>query len=167
MISTKGRYALRVMIDIGRHQNAAPVSVKDISSRQDISVKYLEQVVSILSKAGLIRSFRGNAGGYKLNVDPEKCTAGDILRVCEGSLSPVACLQDEKSYCERSAYCETLLARLLRCYQQICRQRHYSGFNRQGSRRKRLLLHLIKINSKQPIYGIADSTLPVAQKYLL
>ena len=61
MISTKGRYALRVMIDIGRHQNAAPVSVKDISSRQDISVKYLEQVVSILSKAGLIRSFRGNA----------------------------------------------------------------------------------------------------------
>ena len=95
MISTKGRYALRVMIDIGRHQNAAPVSVKDISSRQDISVKYLEQVVSILSKAGLIRSFRGNAGGYKLNVDPEKCTAGDILRVCEGSLSPVA-------------YCETL-----------------------------------------------------------
>ena len=76
MISTKGRYALRVMIDIGRHQNAAPVSVKDISSRQDISVKYLEQVVSILSKAGLIRSFRGNAGGYKLNVDPEKCTAG-------------------------------------------------------------------------------------------
>ena len=65
MISTKGRYALRVMIDIGRHQNAAPVSVKDISSRQDISVKYLEQVVSILSKAGLIRSFRGNAGGYK------------------------------------------------------------------------------------------------------
>ena len=63
MISTKGRYALRVMIDIGRHQNAAPVSVKDISSRQDISVKYLEQVVSILSKAGLIRSFRGNAGG--------------------------------------------------------------------------------------------------------
>lgn len=71
MISTKGRYALRVMIDIGRHQNAAPVSVKDISSRQDISVKYLEQVVSILSKAGLIRSFRGNAGGYKLNVDPE------------------------------------------------------------------------------------------------
>lgn len=108
MISTKGRYALRVMIDIGRHQNAAPVSVKDISSRQDISVKYLEQVVSILSKAGLIRSFRGNAGGYKLNVDPEKCTAGDILRVCEGSLSPVVCLQDEKSYCERSSYCETL-----------------------------------------------------------
>lgn len=97
MISTKGRYALRVMIDIGRHQNAAPVSVKDISSRQDISVKYLEQVVSILSKAGLIRSFRGNAGGYKLNVDPEKCTAGDILRVCEGSLSPVVCLQDEKA----------------------------------------------------------------------
>ncbi|HAQ28603.1 MAG TPA: Rrf2 family transcriptional regulator [Ruminococcaceae bacterium] len=108
MISTKGRYALRVMIDIGRHQSAAPVSVKDISSRQDISVKYLEQVVSILSKAGLIRSFRGNAGGYKLNVDPEKCTAGDILRVCEGSLSPVACLQDEKNYCERSSYCETL-----------------------------------------------------------
>ena len=104
MISTKGRYALRVMIDIGRHQNAAPVSVKDISSRQDISVKYLEQVVSILSKAGLIRSFRGNAGGYKLNVDPEKCTAGDILRVCEGSLSPVACLQDENNYFWRGFY---------------------------------------------------------------
>lgn len=65
-------------------------------------------MVSILSKAGLIRSFRGNAGGYKLNVDPEKCTAGDILRVCEGSLSPVACLQNENNYCERSSYCETL-----------------------------------------------------------
>ena len=84
MISTKGRYALRVMIDIGRHQNAAPVSVKDISSRQDISVKYLEQVVSILSKAGLIRSFRGNAGGYKLNVDPENAlreTFSEFVRV--------------------------------------------------------------------------------------
>ena len=114
MISTK--WALRfARYDRYRSPpNAAPVSVKDISSRQDISVKYLEQVVSILSKAGLIRSFRGNAGGYKLNVDPENCTAGDILRVCEGSLSPVACLQNENNYCERSSYCETLdfLARL-------------------------------------------------------
>ncbi len=132
-------------------------------------MKYLEQVVSILSKAGLIRSFRGNAGGYKLNVDPEKCTAGDILRVCEGSLSPVACLQDENNYCERSSYCETL--DFWRGFYDVINKYADSvtiqdlidkAVGANGS-----YLHLIKINSKQPIYGIADSTLPVAQKYLL
>lgn len=108
MISTKGRYALRVMIDIGRHSSGVPVPLKDISKRQGISVKYLEQVAAILSKAGYIRSVRGNAGGYMLCVNPDKCTVGEVLRVCEGSLAPVACLRDKQNTCERSAYCETL-----------------------------------------------------------
>ncbi len=108
MISTKGRYALRMMIEIGRHSNGAPVSLKDISKRQGISVKYLEQVASILSKSGYIRSVRGNAGGYMLCVNPNNCTVGEVLRACEGSLAPVSCLKESHNTCERSAYCETL-----------------------------------------------------------
>ena len=108
MISTKGRYALRVMIDIGRYSNGAPVPLKDISRRQGISVKYLEQVASILSKAGYIRSIRGNTGGYMLCVRPDHCTVGEVLRVCEGSLAPVACLKEKENTCDRSEYCETL-----------------------------------------------------------
>ena len=108
MISTKGRYALRVMIDIAVYSNGNYISLKDVSARQEISVKYLEQVISLLNKAGFLHSLRGNNGGYKLAKDPSAYTAGDILRAAEGSLAPIACLQDEQNHCDRRDQCTTL-----------------------------------------------------------
>ncbi len=108
MISTKGRYALRVMIDIAVYSNGNYISLKDISARQEISVKYLEQVISLLNKAGFLHSLRGNNGGYKLAKEPSSYTAGEILRAAEGSLAPIACLQDEQNRCSRRDQCTTL-----------------------------------------------------------
>ena len=108
MISTKGRYALRVMIDIAVYSNGNYISLKDISARQEISVKYLEQVISLLNKAGFLHSLRGNNGGYKLAKEPSSYTAGDILRAAEGSLAPIASLQDEQNRCSRRDQCTTL-----------------------------------------------------------
>lgn len=108
MISTRGRYALRVMIDIAVYANGSYVSLKEISERQEISVKYLEQVVALLNKAGFLQSLRGNNGGYKLTRHPSEYTAGDILRAAEGSLAPIACLKNETNDCERREKCTTL-----------------------------------------------------------
>ena len=94
-ISTKGRYAIRLMLDIASHSDGGNVSLKDVSKRQNISLKYLEQIVNILSKAGLLRSQRGAQGGYKIMRKPEEYTMGDILRVTEGEISPLSCLEDE------------------------------------------------------------------------
>ena len=88
-ISTKGRYALRLMLDIAAHDSGEPVRIKDIASRQEISAKYLEQIVAILSKAGYVKSIRGPQGGYRLTRKPEEYSLGDILRLTEGSLAPV------------------------------------------------------------------------------
>lgn len=90
-ISTKGRYALRLMLDLANNHQYGYTPVKEISLRQDISDKYLEQIISRLSKAGLVVSARGAQGGYKLAKEPEACTVGEILRVLEGDLAPVAC----------------------------------------------------------------------------
>ena len=108
MISTKGRYALRVMIDLALCSGEGYISLKDISARQGISLKYLEQVIALLNRAGFLHSLRGSAGGYKLARSPHEYTAGDILRAAEGSLAPVACLQNEAKQCERAACCSTL-----------------------------------------------------------
>lgn len=108
MISTKGRYALRVMIDLAMHSGGEYITLKDISARQDISVKYLERVISLLHRAGFLHSLRGNNGGYKLAKKPEEFTAGDILRAAEGSLAPIACLQGEENPCPRKDKCTTL-----------------------------------------------------------
>lgn len=97
MISTKGRYALRVMIDIAIHSDEKYISLKDISARQEISVKYLEQVIALLNKAGFLQSMRGNNGGYRLTKKPSEYTAGDILRAAEGTLAPIACLRNESN----------------------------------------------------------------------
>lgn len=107
-ISTKGRYALRMMIDIAEQNTSERVPIKDISERQDISVKYLEQIVTNLTRAGLLRGVRGSGGGYSLAKSPEQYTAGEILRTIEGKLAPVACLEDEVNQCERSSFCKTL-----------------------------------------------------------
>ena len=107
-ISTKGRYALRLMLDLALHDNDAPVRIKDIAARQDISDKYLEQIISSVNKAGYVKSIRGPQGGYKLAKDPSGYTVGMILRLTEGSLAPVACLDDEVNQCDRQETCATL-----------------------------------------------------------
>ena len=107
-ISTKGRYALRLMLDLALHDSDAPIRIKDIAARQDISDKYLEQIISSLNKAGYVKSIRGPQGGYKLTKDPSFYTVGMILRLTEGSLAPVACLEDEENTCTRQDDCATL-----------------------------------------------------------
>ena len=108
-ISTKGRYALRLMLDIAAHDSGEPVRIKEIASRQEISAKYLEQIVAILSKAGYVKSIRGPQGGYRLTRKPEEYSLGDILRLTEGSLAPVECLEGESNQCPRAGDCITLL----------------------------------------------------------
>lgn len=107
-ISTKGRYALRMMLDIAQHDTGEPVRIKDISARQDISLKYLEQIVSVLVRANYLRSIRGPQGGYRLTKRPEEYVVGDILRLTEGSLSPVECLSTDRNDCPRADICVTL-----------------------------------------------------------
>lgn len=107
-ISTKGRYALRMMLDLAIHNTGEPVRIKDIAKRQEISDKYLEQIISVLNKAGFVRSMRGPQGGYRLAKAPEEYTVGMILRLTEGSLAPVGCVEDEMIECERQQECATL-----------------------------------------------------------
>ena len=108
MISTKGRYALRMLIDLALHQSDGFVALKDIAERQDISKKYLEQIVPLLNKSNLLKTNRGYQGGYMLSKPPEQYTVGEILRITEGNLCPVACLQYEVNDCPRAGECLTL-----------------------------------------------------------
>ncbi len=107
-ISSRGRYALRFMIDLTQHAHGEAVTLKEVSQRQDISVKYLEQIVTLLNRGGLIRSVRGNQGGYLLTRDPKNYTIGDILRVVEGDLFPVTCMESFPNQCSRYAICKTI-----------------------------------------------------------
>lgn len=107
-ISTKGRYALRMLADIVLHQHEGYVSLKDIAERQGISKKYLEQIVPLLNKSSILKTNRGNRGGYMINGKPENHTVGEVLRATEGSLAPVACLEYEPNDCERINECATI-----------------------------------------------------------
>ena len=107
-ISTKGRYALRLMLDLAVYDTGEPVSLKDVAVRQNISEKYLEQIISILHRAGYVRSVRGAGGGYLLTKDPAEYTVGDILRLTEGDLTPVGCVGNNPEPCEREAMCVTV-----------------------------------------------------------
>ena len=107
-ISTKGRYALRMLLDLAEHDRDGFIALRDIAARQEISKKYLEQIVPILNKAGLLQTNRGFQGGYRLARAPESYTVGEILRATEGSLEPVACLDDCPNRCSRAAGCATL-----------------------------------------------------------
>lgn len=107
-ISTKGRYAVRVMLDLALNNNGECIKVKEIAARQGISEKYLEQIIAVLNKAGYVKSVRGAQGGYRIAKDPADYTVGMILRLTEGSLAPVACLEDGADICERCDTCETL-----------------------------------------------------------
>ena len=108
LISTKGRYALRVMIDLAEHQSEGFVPLKVIAERQEISEKYLESIVSTLVKAGLLDGMRGKNGGYRLNRPLEGYSVGEVLRLTEGSLAPVSCLETEVNSCPRAGDCHTL-----------------------------------------------------------
>jgi len=107
-ISTKGRYALRLMLDLANQTDGDYTSLRDVSKRQAVSMKYLEQIVAQLCRAGYLRSLRGPQGGYRLARKVEDYTVGDILRVTEGDLSPISCLQDESNNCPNASACPTL-----------------------------------------------------------
>ena len=107
-ISTKGRYAMQLMLDLARYNTGEPISLKDISKRQGISEKYLEQIISLLNKGGFVRSVRGAQGGYLLNRDPKDYKVGEILRITEGDLAPVACLDQNSMECEKRTGCATV-----------------------------------------------------------
>ena len=107
-ISTKGRYALRMMVDIAEHQKDGYVTLKDVAQRQDISKKYLEQIALHISQAGMLRAVRGYQGGYMLSRAASEYNVYEILEVVEGSMVPVACLEQQPCACERSDSCKTL-----------------------------------------------------------
>ena len=108
MISTKGRYALRIMIDLAQHDSDIPVSVREIADRQDISGKYMEQIIGVLTRAGLLRSVRGAQGGYHLTRPAKEITVGMILRATEGDLAPAECVKNDVP-CGRTNECSTRL----------------------------------------------------------
>lgn len=107
-ISTKGRYGLRVMLDLATYSVDKHIPLREISQRQNITIKYLEQIMTPLLKAGYVTSFRGNNGGYQLACAPEEVSVGEIIRTMEGSLAPVACLESEENSCPNRDVCQTL-----------------------------------------------------------
>lgn len=107
MISTRGRYALRVLADIAEHTDKKYVPMKEVAQRQGISLKYLERILPVLTQHGYIEGVQGKGGGYRLIKEPKDCKLGDILRLTEGDLAPVACLGKEAAPCQRAAQCRT------------------------------------------------------------
>lgn len=108
MVSTKGRYALRVLVDLAEHCPGVFIPMKDVAQRQEISLKYIERIMPVLTKNGLVEGQHGKGGGYRLVKQPEEYRVGDILRLTEGDLAPVACLECGAKVCERAAECRTL-----------------------------------------------------------
>ena len=108
MISTKGRYSIRILLDLAQHHNGRFIPMKDVAARQDISLKYIERLTPALKAAGLIESVHGIGGGYRLTRLPEDYTLWEILSLAEGDLAPVACLQEGAAPCKMAAECKTL-----------------------------------------------------------
>ncbi len=108
MISTKGRYSIRILLDLAEHRGVGYTPIKDVAARQSISLKYVEKLMPALKNAGLLDSSHGIGGGYRLNRDPEQYDLWEILRVTEGELAPVSCLQADASPCQRAGECRTL-----------------------------------------------------------
>lgn len=107
LISTKGRYALRVMLDMAENSRGEFIPLKDITERQDISKKYLESIMVILSRAGFVEAMHGKGGGYRLSREPKEYKVGEILRLTEGTLAPVMCLEEDAKTCARADVCKT------------------------------------------------------------
>lgn len=108
MISTRGRYALRVLIDLAEHYDGSYIPMKEVASRQKISLKYIERIMPVLTKNSLVDGLHGKGGGYRLNRNPDEYKIGDILRLTEGSLAPVSCLKAEAKPCNHMAQCKTV-----------------------------------------------------------
>ena len=108
LVSTRGRYALRIMLELGRHEGEGCVPLPVIAENQQISEKYLESIVSLLAKAKLVEGQRGKGGGYRLTRPLSECSVGEILRLTEGSLAPVSCLDGDTNACPRAGQCSTL-----------------------------------------------------------
>ena len=108
MISTKGRYSIRILLDLAIHRNGEYIPMKDVAERQGISLKYIERILPVLKENGLIDSVHGKGGGYKLTREPDQYTLWEILRLTEGDLAPVACLKDGARSCDKAAECRTL-----------------------------------------------------------
>ena len=108
MISTKGRYSIRILLDLAEHRNGGYIPIKEVAARQEISLKYVEKLMPALKNAGLIDSTHGIGGGYRLTREPDEYTLWEILRLAEGDLAPVACLQENAAACSRAAECRTL-----------------------------------------------------------
>ena len=108
MISTRGRYSIRSLLDLAEHRNGTYIPMKEVAARQDISLKYIEKMMPIMKSAGLIDSAHGIGGGYQLTRDPEEYTLWEILTLAEGDLAPVSCLQERAPACSRAAECRTL-----------------------------------------------------------
>ena len=108
MISTRGRYAIRVLLDLAEHRGEAFTPMKEVARRQEISLKYLEKIMPLLSKANMVEGQHGKGGGYRLTMEPENYRIGDILRLTEVDLAPVACLSAPSNTCPRAPYCRTL-----------------------------------------------------------
>ena len=108
MISTRGRYAIRVLLDLAEHRGEAVTPMKEVARRQEISLKYLEKIMPLLSKANMVEGQHGKGGGYRLTMEPESYRIGDILRLTEVDLAPVACLSAPSNTCPSAPYCRTL-----------------------------------------------------------
>lgn len=108
MISTRGRYALRVLLDLAENCSDSYIPMKDVAARQELSLKYIEKIMPVLSKNKLVEGVHGKGGGYRLTRQPEDYKVGDILRLTEGDLAPVACLESGAKPCERAGECRTL-----------------------------------------------------------
>ena len=107
LVSTKGRYALRVVIDLAEHYDGSFIPIKDVAKRQEISLKYLERIMPVLSRNNVVDTAQGKGGGYRLHSDPDSFTVGQILRLAEGDLAPVACLKANAAPCSRMSVCRT------------------------------------------------------------
>ena len=107
LVSTRGRYAIRVMIDLAEHMNGKYIPMKEIADRQDVSLKYMTKIMQVLTKSGMLDGQHGKDGGYKLNRDPAEYRIGDILRLTEGTLAPVACIDETDCKCDRLYECRT------------------------------------------------------------
>ena len=150
LISTKGRYALRVMVDLAEHAADGFIPLKVIAERQDISEKYLESIIKLLVKAKLLTGVRGKGGGYRLTKAPEQYTVGDILRMTEDSLAPVSCLEPGAAACSRAAECRTLslwkgLDKVINDYLD-----KYIARRSDAQRSRRIRLYYLSGNEKMP-----------------
>ena len=108
MISTRGRYSVRVLLDLAEHRNGGYIPMKEVAARQEISLKYLERIMPLLTQAGLVEGVHGKGGGYRLCREPEDYSIGEILHITEGDMAPVACLECGAAPCSRAAFCKTL-----------------------------------------------------------